>query len=142
MGQVERPKDAAANAGALPEEETGDRPSGERRVAREPTQGRRMGTYPAARADSDIRADLDARLAAVDEFDPEEAELVVRDGIVLMLGSVADHGVKRRLEDLAASVRGVREIHDQLQIGGDARAVNADGLNMAEPRAGARTPES
>lgn len=101
-----------------------------------------MGEHPAARADSDIRADLDARLAAVDEFDPEEAELVVREGIVLMLGSVADHGLKRRLEDLAAGVRGVREIHDQLQISSETHAAKADGLRMAEPSADERTPES
>ncbi len=140
MGHVERPKEAIVKSGELPEDDTGDRPSGERRVAH--ARPRRMGEHPAARADSDIRADLDARLAAVEEFDPEEVELVVREGIVLMLGSVADRGVKRRLEDLAASVRGVREIHNQLQIGSETLTANADGLQMAEASDERRTPES
>lgn len=141
MGQVQRPRGAATDDSAGFDRDDANSPRGERHGGR-PRSGHRLGDHPVARADSDIRADLDARLAAVEEFDPEQVELVVREGVVLMLGTVADQATKRRLEDLAASVRGVREIHDQLQISSESSPAHADGLRVAEGGEERRTRES
>lgn len=69
-----------------------------------------------SRADDELRAELDAALAKADEFDPNRVDVLVADGVVVMLGTVASREIKRRLGELCGHVRGVRELHDQLQI--------------------------
>jgi osmotically-inducible protein OsmY len=112
-----------------------------RQVEQEPARGRRMGTRPEARADHEIRAELDALLAGSDDFEPNEVELLVESGIVIMLGKVPSYTVKRSLEDLCASVRGVRELHDQLIVEGESLSQTSDGLRTEAPNAGFRGPD-
>lgn len=104
-----------------------------RQVEQEPARGRRTGARPETRADLEVRAELDARLAGSEDFDPNEVELLVDSGVVLMLGKVADAAVKRRLEELCASVRGVREIHDQLIVEGESPSSTSEGLRTEAP---------
>jgi osmotically-inducible protein OsmY len=109
-------------------------PGGGRQVEQEPARGHRRGDSPSPRADADIRSDLDARLANADDYDPNLVELLVSDGIVVMLGEVADYETKRHLEDLSAAVPGVREIHDQLQVRGETASQTSEGLRVEAPR--------
>lgn len=107
-----------------------------------PGRGHRIGSDPSPRSDADIRAALDAELAHADDFDPNAVDLLVSEGIVVMLGSVPDYAAKRRLEDVCAHVRGVREIHDQLQVVEAAPSQSPGGLRTEAPRAGSRGRES
>lgn len=117
-------------------------PGGPGQTEQEPARARRSGSRTSARSDSDIRSELDALLARADDFDPNQVELLVESGIVVMLGRVPDHAAKRRLESICGQVRGVREIHDQLQVEGETLSATSDGLRMEPPRAGFRGPES
>lgn len=68
------------------------------------------------RSDDEIRTALDALLRTTDAVDATCIELLVTNGVVAMLGGVSDYRSKRQLEQAIASVAGVREIHDQLQV--------------------------
>jgi osmotically-inducible protein OsmY len=89
-----------------------------------------------------LRKEVCERLAQDDELDLSHADVLVADGIVLLLGSVPEFAMKRRMEHVCETVNGVREIHDQLLVG----QVNADaepgGLHTEAPRAGFRGPGS
>jgi hypothetical protein len=111
-------------------------------IEQEPARGRKIGTKRERRPDAEVRKDVYARLQNSDELDLSQAEVLVSDGIVVLLGSVPDHATKRQIEDACETVPGVFEIHDQLLVS----TVNADadpgGFRMEAPRAGFRGPGS
>ena len=141
MERMQQPQDAS-DADAKSDAVTSGLPGGGRQVEQEPARGRRVGNDPRPRSDEDLRSELDAMLAGAEEFDPNDVELLVRDGIVVMLGKVPDYESKRTLEELCIAVRGVRELHDQLQVVGETPSQTSDGLRMEAPRAGPRDGES
>ena len=137
---------ADLNRTAQPDTEEGSRsdattslpPGGGGQKEQEPSRGRRTVQGAQTRPDAQIRTDLDALLQASDDLDPADVELLVTDGIVLMMGVVSDHATKRRLDAACAAVPSVREIHDQLQVRGETPSVTSGGLRGDAPRAGFR----
>jgi hypothetical protein len=75
--------------------------------------------------------------------DVSQAEVLVSDGLVVLLGTVPDYATKRRVEALCRGVEGVHEIHDQLlvsHVNADAEADPA-GLRTEDPHAEHAPPQ-
>jgi osmotically-inducible protein OsmY len=95
---------------------TTDLPGGPGQKEQEPARVRRASTGSETRSDTEIRVALDALLGSSDAFGAAGVELLVTDGVVVILGRVPDYRTKRELEAAVAAVPGVHEIHDQLQV--------------------------
>lgn len=67
------------------------------------------------RPDARIREDVCARLSHDDEIDASDISVSVARGEVLLEGCVSDRHDKRLAEDIARSVRGVREVQNELR---------------------------
>lgn len=89
------------------------------RMRDEPRGGRHSGKGPRnyQRSDERIRDEVCERLACSGEVDASDIDIQVRDGEVTLAGRVASRFEKREAEDLAESVWGVKEIHNQLRVG-------------------------
>ncbi|WP_427308320.1 BON domain-containing protein [Cupriavidus sp. H39] len=83
------------------------------------------------RTDARIRDDLCERLAQADD-DVSDVTVDVGSGIVTLTGTVADRGIKYRIEELAEDVLGVNEVRNNLQV-----ARSAGGAGEAQRPAGA-----
>ncbi|SPA51681.1 BON domain-containing protein [Cupriavidus taiwanensis] len=83
------------------------------------------------RTDTRIRDDLCERLAHADD-DVSDVTVDVGSGIVTLTGTVADRGVKYRIEELAEDVLGVNEVRNNLQV-----ARRAGGAEEGQQEAGA-----
>jgi osmotically-inducible protein OsmY len=53
-------------------------------------------------------------------LDPSDIEVRVENCEVTLSGTVESRAMKRRAEDIAASVSGVIDVHNRLRIGGNA----------------------
>ena len=71
------------------------------------------------RADHRIHEDVCDLLTEDDELDASEIDVRVERGEVTLTGHVANREMKRRAEEIADHVSGVRDIHHQLRIRGD-----------------------
>jgi osmotically-inducible protein OsmY len=80
---------------------------------------RGVGPRGAARRDSRILDDVNDRLTEDDWLDATDIEANVDAGEVTLSGSVDSREAKRRAEDIAASVSGVREVFNRLRIQSD-----------------------
>src|SRR5437868_14493003 len=81
---------------------------------------RGLGPKNYQRSDERIREEVCERLTDDDYVDASGIEVSVEQGVVLLAGSVDDRRTKRRAEDVAESVRGVKDIQNQLRVvGGD-----------------------
>lgn len=78
------------------------------------------------RSDTSIREELCERLTHDPAIDPSDVEVVVGEGEVLLVGTVDDRETKRRLEDVAYAVPGVREVNNLVRIGSPIRAPRPD----------------
>ncbi|MBB2917685.1 BON domain-containing protein [Cupriavidus alkaliphilus] len=67
------------------------------------------------RTDTRIRDDLCERLAHADD-DVSDVTVDVGSGIVTLTGTVADRGIKYRIEELAEDVLGVNEVRNNLHV--------------------------
>ncbi len=78
---------------------------------------RRMGRGPKSyqRSDDRIREDLCERLMQ-SWMNAENVDVQVRGGEVTLLGTVDSRAEKRAIEDVAESVLGVNEVHNQLRV--------------------------
>lgn len=68
-----------------------------------------------ARPDDRIRDDVCERLEDSD-LDVRDVDVSVRDGEVTLEGVVSDRFTKRAVEDIAFTVRGVRDCHNRLRL--------------------------
>ena len=68
------------------------------------------------RSDDRIRDEVCERLARHPRIDASDVEVVVGNGEVTLQGTVDSRSVKRLLEDVAESVWGVREVHNQVRV--------------------------
>lgn len=68
------------------------------------------------RSDERIREDLNETLTWDRNVDASNIEVGVSEGIVTLSGTVATRRMKRRAEDLADTIRGVEDIHNQLRV--------------------------
>lgn len=68
------------------------------------------------RSDERIREDVCDRLAVSHEVDPSELEVTVTSGEVTLTGTVANRQMKFVAEEIADSVPGVHDVHNQLRV--------------------------
>ncbi|HEX7809264.1 MAG TPA: BON domain-containing protein [Thermoanaerobaculia bacterium] len=68
------------------------------------------------RSDERLRELISERLADHDAIDASEIEVTVTNGEVTLVGTVDDRRTKRLAEDLAESVGGVHDVHNQLKV--------------------------
>ena len=68
------------------------------------------------RSDERIREEVSDRLMADDTIDASEIEVMVKDGEVTLKGSVDHRWAKRRAEDMAEQVMGVRDVMNQIRV--------------------------
>lgn len=89
-----------------------------RGLGREPYRGGHSGRGPKGyvRADERIREDVCDRLSWNDEVDATDIGVLVQNGEVTLEGNVDTRHMKRLAEDVAESVPGVLDIHNQLKV--------------------------
>jgi hypothetical protein len=68
------------------------------------------------RSDARIHEDVCELMTEDDDLDPSEIEVTVRDGEITLTGTVESRQDKRRAENLAERVPGVRDVHNHLQV--------------------------
>ena len=83
-------------------------------IARPSYRGRGPKNY--RRPDERIREDVCDWLQMDHDVDASDMEVTVKDGTVELAGTVSDRYAKRRAEDIAAAVRGVRDVDNQLRV--------------------------
>jgi osmotically-inducible protein OsmY len=81
-------------------------------------RGRYSGKGPKGwqRSDDRIREDVSERLADHPHIDASEIEVNVNNGEITLSGTVEDRHAKRLAEDIAESVSGVRDVHNQIKV--------------------------
>lgn len=96
----------------------------------EPRSGRFTGCGPKnyVRPDTRIREDVCDRLTADSFVDATEVDVRVTGGEVSLEGVVGTRHQRRHAEDAAASVRGVRDVHNRLRIEHARLALPLDGV--------------
>ena len=82
----------------------------------QPLPGQHYGKGPKdyVRSDARLREDVCDRLSDDDEIDASDMTVTVKDREVTLDGNVIDRHTKRRAEDVAALVSGVRDVHNRL----------------------------
>jgi len=80
-------------------------------------QGGHSGKGPRGyvRSDERIREDVSDRLSWDDQVDASDITVTVSEGEVTLEGSVPDRMSKRRSEDIAEQVMGVKDVHNRLK---------------------------
>jgi hypothetical protein len=68
------------------------------------------------RSDERIREDVCDRLTDDDELDASDVDVQVQSGTVVLTGAVESREAKRRAEDVAETVSGVREVQNNLRL--------------------------
>ena len=68
------------------------------------------------RSDERIKEDISDVFTDDRLLDASEVEVEVLDGEVVLLGTVSDRNAKRRAEDLAESVSGVKNLENRLRV--------------------------
>lgn len=69
-------------------------------------------------ADARIEREVAAQLTADGDMTPSHVNVVSYDGIVLLTGQVEREALRARAERAAATVAGVRKVHNEIQVGG------------------------
>jgi osmotically-inducible protein OsmY len=86
------------------------------------------------RSDERLREEVSDRLMADDQIDASDVEVEVHNGEVTLTGSVDGRLAKRRAEDCAEEVMGVRDVMNQLRVPAppsESGGVESRGLGMA-----------
>lgn len=75
-----------------------------------------VGSRSYQRSDPRIFEDVNERLADDPYLDASDVEVQVKGGLVTLAGSVPSRGQKHMAEDLAETVRGVRDVRNELSV--------------------------
>jgi osmotically-inducible protein OsmY len=78
------------------------------------------------RSDDRIKDDINDRLSDDSYIDASEIEVVVVSGEVTLSGTVDERSAKRRAEDLAESVSGVKNVENKIRVGQGSQNRNTD----------------
>ena len=81
---------------------------------RESHRGRGPKNY--RRSDDSIRDDVCERLTMDHDVDATDIEVNVYECVVTLSGTVSDRQTKRIAEDIADTVRGVKEVQNELRV--------------------------
>ena len=68
------------------------------------------------RADSRIREDVCERLSDDHGIDSSEVSVEVKDGVVTLTGTVEHRVMEHRIEDIAAAIRGVKDVENRITL--------------------------
>jgi hypothetical protein len=68
------------------------------------------------RSDERIREEVCERLTMDHDVDASDVEVTVRDGVVTLSGTVHERYAKRTAEDICESVRGVKDVQNDLRV--------------------------
>lgn len=68
------------------------------------------------RSDARIQEDISERLWDADDVDASDVSVDVRDGEVTLRGNVEHRSTKHRIEDIADSCSGVKDIHNEIRV--------------------------
>lgn len=79
-------------------------------------QSRPVGPKGYTRPDERIREDLCERLTHAGRLDVREVEVAVSEGWVTLSGTVPVRAQKYRIEDIAASVYGVKDVENRIRV--------------------------
>ncbi len=90
----------------------------ERRRQMDKMYGPHKGKGPKGytRSDEKIRGDIDEKLYHDSFIDASDIEVKVTDGNVTLTGTVENRATKRRTEDIAEEVAGVKDVYNNLKI--------------------------
>jgi hypothetical protein len=88
---------------------------------------RGLGPRDAERSDERIQEDLHELLTGDDGIDATAVIVAVSEGVVTLNGWVPERRMKHMAEELAANCRGVREVENRIQVGGDPADFGAGG---------------
>lgn len=82
------------------------------------SRGQHTGKGPKgyARSDERITEDVNDALTEDGQLDASDIEVKVADGVVTLSGEVESREAKRRAEDLADAITGVKEVQNQLRL--------------------------
>jgi len=69
-----------------------------------------------SRSDERLREEVSDRLTADPEVDASRLTVTVKDGEVTLEGTVDERFMKRRAEDIAEDVMGVKQVHNKLRV--------------------------
>jgi len=96
---------------------------------RQPGTGGHRGKGPQGymRSDDRIREQVCEVLADDDHIDATHVEVIVKNGEVMLTGFVEDRRQKRLAEDVIEHLPGVRDVHNQLRCGTNARGNQSSG---------------
>jgi hypothetical protein len=91
-------------------------------------RGRHYGRGPRnyRRSDDRIEEDINEQLTRHPEIDATEIEVNVNNGEVTLTGTVDDRYDKRLAEDIAESVSGVRDVHNQIRVSSGATGATGE----------------
>jgi osmotically-inducible protein OsmY len=97
----------------------GDDEAERRRDHDRQTQGQHKGKGPKnySRTDDRIKDDVNDRLSDDPFIDATEIEVTVMSGEVTLTGIVDHRSTKRRVEDIAESVSGVKNVENRIRVG-------------------------
>jgi hypothetical protein len=92
-----------------------------------PATGSYRGRGPRgySRSDEQIRSEIADRMAEHPYLDASEIDLSVEGGDVWLRGTIADRSARRLAEDVADSVVGVHDVHNELRIRGGQGQIEA-----------------
>jgi hypothetical protein len=92
------------------------------------------------RGDDRIGEEICELLTIDSDIDASDIDIIVTDGVVALVGVVDDRPAKRRAEDAALGVSGVRDVQNQLRIdnGSDAQRSGNGGRSADASRGGAQ----
>jgi len=96
----------------------GDDDAERRRNADRSTTGAHKGKGPKGytRSDDRIREDVHDRLSDDPYVDASDIEIKIENGEVVLTGNVSDRDQKRRAEDIAESISGVRNVENRIRV--------------------------
>jgi hypothetical protein len=112
----------------------------------QPGQGQHRGRGPKGyqRSDERIREEVCETLSDDGWLDASNVEVIVREGEVTLSGHVTSRQDKRRAVDLIENLSGVKDVHNNLRVGGESAASTGDTQGTAGApggtQQGARTP--
>lgn len=97
----------------------GDEEAERRRDRDRQMQGRHKGKGPKNynRSDERIKEDINDRLSDDPFIDASDIEVTVTNGEVTLTGTVEERSNKRRAEDLAENVSGVKNVENRIRVG-------------------------
>ena len=79
-------------------------------------EGPHRGKGPAQRTDERVKSDVEDMLTEDSWLDASDIQVSVQSGVVTLTGTVDSREAKRRAEDLADQVSGVRDVLNNLRI--------------------------